>query len=582
LQRRLTAILAADMVGYSRLMGEDEMRTLAALSELRRELFDPIVEARGGQIIKRMGDGWFVAFPNASDAAACAIEVQEGVNGHEIIQLRIGIHIGDVTFQDDDIYGDGVNIAARLEALADAGQVVISDTVHNSLDGKSISQFSGGEVQQLKNISREVQVWHWPGEALSKTASPDVADTLGLPQKPSIAVMPFTNMSNDPEQEYFADGIVEDLITALSRFPWLFVIARNTSFSYKGENVQVKRAAKDLGVRYMVEGSVRRSATRLRVSVQLIDAVVDRHVWAENYDRAVGDLFDLQDEISQAITGVLVPALSSAERERSLRDNRPTLDAWAAYQRALEHYYRPYSDEDHAAARRLLDQSIELDPRFADAHAMVAMMGIYAIHSGQSSYTGSHEEIIAEARRAAERAVQLEDSNALAHIALGRAYEMTGKINLGVPQGETAVKLNPNLAIAHHELGFMMAHVGRLEESIQCFDRAIRLSPNDPSRWNFFLLKGISFFGLQEFDRAIANLEEASRLRTAAFWPYLGLAAAYVAMGRMDDAQGAIGEVLARRSDWTAANMQKIFGNMPSDHLKKWIQNVQLAGLPEK
>ncbi len=283
---------------------------------------------------------------------------------------------------------------------------------------------------------------------------------LELPDKPSIAVLPFANLSDDPEQGYFADGIVEDLITALARFPWLFVIARNSSFSYKGKTVPVKQVSEELGVRYVVEGSVRRSETRLRVTAQLIDAVNDRHVWADSYDRPVGDLFDLQDESTRTITGVLVPALSSAERARFSRDNRPSLDAWEAYQKGLACYYQPYSDEGHRQARQLFDSAIELDPGIADSHVMIALMGVYAINSGQSSYSGSREEILVEALRAAERAVQLEDNNALGHTALGRLRGLMGDAEAGIAECETAVALNPNIAVAHYELGFVLFYAG--------------------------------------------------------------------------------------------------------------------------
>ena len=562
-------------------MGDDELRTLSALTELRDELFGPVVAARGGQIVKRMGDGWFVVFPNASEAVACAVEVQKALNGHEVIQLRIGVHIGDVTFQDDDVYGDGINVAARLEGLADAGQVVISDMVHNSLDKKTAIQFEAGEAHQLKNITREVQVWHWSNAADFKATPTKSAETASPPQKPSIVVLPFANFSNDPEHGFFADGIVEDLITALSRFPWLFVMSRNTSFSYKGKNVQAKRLTEDLGVRYFVEGSLRMSSSRLRITVQLIDAVNDRHVWAESYDRPTGDFFDLQDEISQAITGVLVPALSIAERERFQRANHPSLDAWATYQKGLCQYYQPYSGETHAESRRLFDHAIALDQSFADPHAMIAIMGVYSVRSGQTSYANSRDEILTEARRAAERAVRLEDNNALAHLALGITTQIQGQLAPAILEGQTAIRLNPNLAIAHHELGFILFDGGRLQESIACFDKAIKLSPNDPSRWNFFLMKGQALALMGQFDRAIVNLEEASRLRPTAFWPFVGLASAYAAQGKMKNAKAAIDETLVRNSDMTITMVSVGFGDSSLEHAQNWCNYLRKAGLPE-
>lgn len=323
------------------------------------------------------------------------------------------------------------------------------------------------------------------------------------------------------------------------------------------------------------------SSSRLRITVQLIDAVNDRHVWAENYDRETGDLFELQDEISQSITGVLVPALSGAERERYQRENRPKLDAWAAHQKGLMYYYRPYSDANHAESRRLFDQSIQLDPNFADAHAMIAMMGVYSINSGQTSYAGSKDEILSEAKLAAERAVQLDDRNALAHVALGRANQLVGHDRAAISEGEKATRLNPNLAIAHHELGFILYQSGRLQESIQCFDRAIKLSPNDPSRWNFHLLKASALLLLSEFDGAIAGFEESSQLRPTAFWPFIGLAAAYVAQERTADAQVALNAALERNPNWTVAKMSGVFGGLPHKHGVMWLNYMRKAGLPE-
>jgi TolB-like protein/Tfp pilus assembly protein PilF len=426
----------------------------------------------------------------------------------------------------------------------------------------------------------------WAQESTTKNVSTVQAQSptkrqADLKGPPSVAVLPFENLSDNPEQAYFADGITEDLITALSHFPWLFVVSRGTSFSYKGESVKASRVADDLGVRYIVEGCVRMSSSRLRTNVQLVDAVNDRHIWAENYDRPTGDLFDLQDEIIQRITGVLVPALSGAEMERYQRENRPKLDAWSAYQKGLLHYYRPYSDVDHAESRRLFDLSIKLDPNFSDAHAMIAMMGVYSINSGQTSYTGSKDEILAEAKLAAERAVQLDERNALAHVALGRVNQLAGLNRVAISEGEIATRLNPNLAIAHYEFGFILYESGKLEESIRSFDRAIELSPNDPSRWNFFLLKGIALLLLGEFDRAIDNFEESSRLRPLAFWPFVGLAAAYVAQERTEDAQTAINTVLERNPDWTVTKMSGVFATLPSTLREIWLDYMRKAGLPE-
>jgi adenylate cyclase len=568
-------------------MGVDETATMAALRTHRAELIDPAIAEHDGRLVKTMGDGLLLEFPSVVGAVNWAVAVQKAMAGRnkdavveQRIEFRIGINLGDIAIDGDDIFGDGVNVAARVQETSASGGVAISGIAHESLGSLVDIAFEEGGEQHFKNIARPIRVWRWaPNRPAAMAMSVD--EPLPLPNKPSIAVLPFDNLSSDPEQAYFADGIVEDLITALARFPWLFVIARNSSFSYKGKTVPVKQVSEELGVRYVVEGSVRRSETRLRVTAQLIDAVNDRHVWADSYDRPVGDLFDLQDEITRTITGVLVPALSSAERARFSRENRPSLDAWEAYQKGLAYYYQPYSDEGHRQARQLFDSAIELDPDIADSHVMIALMGVYAINSGQSSYSGSREEILAEALRAAERAVQLEDNNALAHTALGRLKGSMGDAEAGIAECETAVALNPNIAVAHYELGFVLFYAGRYAEAISCFEKAIELSPNDPSRWNFLLLKGdaLSFEG--EYEEAIVNLSAAARLRPTAFWPYVNLAASHAALGRMEEARAAMKETLARNPDCTSSFVVAACEGLPNDDLQAYIARLQKAGLPD-
>jgi TolB-like protein len=550
------------------------------LTAFRNDILEPDVSAKGGTIVKRMGDGWFMEFTNASDAIEFAIQVQNTLANGGLIQIRIGVHIGDVTIQEDDLYGGGINIAARLEALAESGQVLISDTVYSSLDGVTAGYFTGGEAHQLKNIERPVHVWRWTPKPETTISQPDQASPSTEVEKPSVAVLPFSNLSSDAEQEFFADGIVEDLIMALSRFAWLVVIARNSCFTYKGKSVPTSQVAEELGVRYIVQGSVRSSPTRIRVSVQLIDANLDRTVWSENYDRPTGDLFDIQDEISQAITGVLVPALSNAERDRCVRSTRPSLDAWEAYQKALAHYYRPFSPEDHAETRRLLDQSIELDPRFSDALAMIGLMAVYAINSGLSSYTATREEIIAEGRLSAMRAVQADDNNALAHVALGRIQYLTGEADASIAECRTAVSLNPNLAMAHNELGFVLGNSGYLDEAISHLNTAINLSPNDPSRWNFHLFKGSTLLAAKDYVNAIASMREAARLRSTAFWPYVFMIVCFCELEQMDKASEAAKDLLDRNPNWTTKKTIAALTNS-SGISDQCISGLRKVGFPE-
>jgi adenylate cyclase len=588
-ERRLAAILAADVVGYSRLMEANEERTMAALRQHRKDLFDPTVAKFGGRIFKVMGDGFLIEFASVIEAARCGIEIQSGMKKRnsdipedQHVTFRIGINLGDIIVEGEDFYGDGVNLAARLESLALPGGIACSAIVRNQVGNKLKIEFLDQGEKTVKNISQPVHVFFFDlGTSVSNTGPTEKSPGKTRREKPSVAVLPFVNMSNDPEQEFFASGIVEDLITALSRFPWLSVTSRNSSFAYAGKTEALPKIAKELDVRYILEGSVRSSSTRLRVSVKLLDAVEDYNIWAENYDRPVGDLFDLQDDISQSITGMLVPALSSDEQKRLLRNNYPSLNAWESYQKGLAHYYQPFSVENHRKTRALFDQSITQDPHFSEAYAMIAMMGIYSLDSGQTSYTLSRGEILNEARIAATKAVQLDERNPIAHIALGRILEVSGKIEEGIAACKTAVRLNPNLATAHHELGFVQSYAGLLKEAAESHDRAIHLSPNDPARWNYYLMKGMALFGLSEFQNSIEAFEEAVRLRETAIWNHLGMGASLVGLGRMDEARDKVKDILEIRPDCTGVWIMSIIGHGRSTHWQSMVDSLVLAGLPK-
>jgi adenylate cyclase len=371
--RRLAAILAADVAGYSRLMGADEEGTLERLKALRRELVDPKIAEHHGRIVKTTGDGMLVEFPSVVDAVRCAVEVQQamperntGVAADNRIEWRIGINLGDVIVEGDDLYGDGVNIAARIEALADAGGVFVSNTVHDQVRDRLPFVFENLGEQQVKNIARPVRVYRVRDAG---TKSP-MAPALPLPDKPSIAVLPFANMSGDPEQEYFVDGMVEEIITALSRIRWLFVIARNSSFTYKGQSVDVKRVGRELGVRYVLEGSVRKAGDRVRIAGQLIDAVTGAHLWADRFDGSLKDVFELQDKVASSVAGVIEPALQAAETARSA--GRPTNDL-TAYDLYLRAYAMVWSAARQVPeALRLLEQAIARDPRYGPVLAWAA------------------------------------------------------------------------------------------------------------------------------------------------------------------------------------------------------------------
>jgi adenylate cyclase len=366
--RRLTAILAADVAGYSRLMGADEEGTHERLKAHLRDVVDPKIKEHRGRIVKNTGDGLLAEFPSVVDAVRCAVEMQRGMIDREPdvpeacrIRFRIGVNLGDVIVEEHDIFGDGVNTAARLEALAEPGGICVSRVVRDQVRDKLDVAFEDQGQQQVKNIARPVHVYRIALQDEAKVALPEAGPRapLALPDKPSIAVLPFTNMSGDPEQEFFADGIVEDIITALSRYPSLFVIARNSSFHYKGRAVDVKQVARELGVRYILEGSLRKSGNRIRVTAQLVEAESGKHIWAERYDRDLADIFVVQDEIAEAVTIALVPVIADAEQHRALRKPPGNLDAWGAYQRGLWHLSKP-NPEDNALAEKFFQRAIAI------------------------------------------------------------------------------------------------------------------------------------------------------------------------------------------------------------------------------
>jgi TolB-like protein len=371
--RRLTAILAADVAGYSRLMGADEEGTLERLKALRRELLDPKITEHKGRLVKTTGDGVLVEFASVVDAVRCAVAVQQamaernaGIAADNRIELRIGINLGDVIVEGDDLYGDGVNIAARIEALADAGGVFVSNTVYDHVRDRLPFVFEDLGEQQVKNIVRPIRVYRIAIARAAEARAP-----LPLPEKPSLAVLPFQNMTGDAEQDYFVDGIVEEITTAISRLRWLFVIARNSSFTYRGKAVDVKQVARELGVRYVLEGSVRKSGSRVRISGQLIDTATGAHIWADRFDGALDDIFELQDQVASRVVGAIEPRLRQSEIERAVRKPTGSLDAYDLYLRALAQSYR-FAEENIAESIALLRRALELDPSYAPAASMVA------------------------------------------------------------------------------------------------------------------------------------------------------------------------------------------------------------------
>jgi pentatricopeptide repeat protein len=538
--RRLAVILAADVAGYSRLMGADEEGTLERLKALRRELLDPKIAEHKGRIVKTTGDGLLVEFASVVDAVRCAVAVQQAmpernasVAAADRIELRIGINLGDVIVEGDDLYGDGVNIAARIEALADPGGVFVSNTVHDHVRDRLSFVFEDLGEQQVKNIARPVRVYR-VRDASPKAPAP-TAPVLSLPDKPSIAVLPFANMTGDPEQEYFVDGMVEEIITALSRIRWLFVIARNSSFTYKGQNIDVKQVGRELGVRYVMEGSVRKAGGRVRITAQLVDALTGAHLWADRFDGSLEDVFDLQDQVAISVAGVIEPALQTAEIARSA--NRPTNDltAYDLYLRALANF--PWlRKEQLLQARDLLAQAIARDPRYGLALAWAGICHFRLCFDGWAEDpVASRHEGIALAEQAL--AVADDDAGVLANAALvlGRSGE---DINTAIALVHRSLALNPSGARSWYASGFLHVHAGLYDVAIEHLERSLRLSPRGyPGAPRMAL--GMAYFFSRRFDQAAEMLAMSTR-EGASATVYSTLASCYAHMGRLDEARAVI------------------------------------------
>jgi adenylate cyclase len=482
-ERRLAAILAADVAGYSRLIGIDEEGTLERLRSIRAEVIDPKIAAHHGRLVKTTGDGLLVEFTSVVDALRFAAEVQgemaernSGSAVSERVDFRIGVHQGDIVVEDGDIFGDGVNVAARLEGLAEAGGICISARVQEDAAGKLDLAFKDMCEHALKNIARPLRVYRVCSDRARGAALAAPRSSLVLPDKPSIAVLPFVNMSNDPEQEFFADGIAEDIITALARYSSLFVIARNSSFIYKGRPVDVKLVGREFGVRYVLEGSLRKAANRARVTAQLIEAETGNHVWAERYDRDLSDIFAVQDEITDAVTIAVAPAIADAERYRAMRKPPENLDAWAAYQRGLWHLSKANPDDD-ALAATLFQQSIDLDPSFAGGYSALALVQLQSAAIYQK-YDLQEAQPSAEAL--ARRAVVLDAGNAESRSCLGWALQARGDLEGALAEIEQALTISPNLAAAHGHRGATLIFSGRPSEGLAAIETCIRLDPRDP------------------------------------------------------------------------------------------------------
>ena len=583
--RRLAAIVAADIAGYSRLIGQDEEGTLRALRAHRAELIDPLIEQHGGRIANTAGDSLLLEFPSAVDAVRCSIAVQEGmaernsaIDEGRRIAFRVGINVGDVIAQGGDLLGDGVNIAARLEGICEPGGIVLSARAHEDVRDRLNVTFDDAGLQELKNITRPVNVWRWVLDHATTAPVVDVsAPVQGFDGRPAIAVLAFDNLGGDPEQEFLADGIAEDILTRLAMWRWLPVIARNSSFTYKGQSVDIKKIGLELGARYILEGSVRKAGNRVRVTGQLIDSESGHHVWAERYDREIDDIFALQDEITEAVVVALEPAVGRVEMQRAQRKTPTDLSAWDLYQRGMSEMTKATHD-GLKSARDLFQRSARRDPNFAPplgSHAVADFI------DNTLGFSADAAGMVAAAESAAQRAVSLDDLEPLAHAGLAYASFMSGKHQTAVAAGRRAIELNPSSAIGHHSLAAALYGNGMHDEAIDSARTAIRVSPNDPCLFLFLGVLSASFYMRHDYADAVETAGHgverfpwyASTLR----WQMMALAQ----LNRDDEAQELLSRFLDLAPQYNLRTARHSYAFHRQVDLDHFLDGLRKAGLPE-
>ncbi len=625
-KRKLAAILSADVEGYSRLMDDDEEATVRTLTSYRSAITDLVQQYRG-RVVDSPGDNILAEFASVVDSVNCAVEIQRELAertaelpDHRKMQFRIGVNLGDVIDEDGRIYGDGVNIAARVESLSEAGGICISSRVYDQVANKLGLEYEDLGEHEVKNISRPIQVYRvlsYPGAATHRvvqakeslgrrwrkigfaaavivivvvalgiwqfymrrpTVQPASLEkmTYPLPEKPSIAILPFDNMSGDPEQEYFSDGLSEEIITALSSVPELFVIARNSTFTYKGKPIKVQQISEELGVQYVLEGSVRKSGEKVRITAQLIDALKGHHLWAETYDRNFEDLFDLQEEISLKIITELRVKLSKKEGTRFAVPCSENLKAYRKYLKAHDHFYR-VNRQDNVVAQRLAEEAIALDPGYACAYSLLGGIHRMAVDLGISN---SPAQSLATAKELAEKAIDLNPTLAGPHGVLSHVYRSMGQYDKSIEEAEKAIKLDPNSVLGNGAMGFILMYVGRPEESITHLEKAIRL---DPFSTIYFSVLGFSYFFSGQYQKAIGVCKRAKDSNPDDFGVQLCLASAYSAAGHEVEAHAVASEILKMNPtftlEWFSKLVERRFKKQADIEL--YISSLRKAGLPD-
>jgi TolB-like protein/class 3 adenylate cyclase/Flp pilus assembly protein TadD len=583
--RRLAAIFAGDIAGYSRLMGVDEEGTLRQLKAHRKELVDPKITEHRGRIVKTTGDGMLVEFVSVVDAVRCGVDIQRGMAERNSglpadnrIEFRIGINVGDIISDSNDIYGDGVNVAARLEALADPGGIMVSRAVHDQVRDKLSFGFKDMGEQPVKNIARPIGVYQV--SLIENTAPITVKDAevaakieVSSAARPSIAVLPFANISGDPEQEYFADGISEDIITGLSKLRWFFVIARNSSFAYKGKAVDVKRVSRELGVRYVLEGSVRKGGNRVRITAQLIDASTGNHIWADRYDGDLTDVFALQDEITKKVVAAIEPKLLEAEGVRSQGRSPEDLDAWDTVMQTNSLLWR-LTKTDIEAAIALLGLATARYPDYAPAHSMLAFALLFrAISVGVARSQDTKEAV-----RLASRAAELDDNDPWAHLALGWAAFLMRRSQDAMAEFKRALDINPNFAAAHGHLGNALACDGQADAAIPHLEQALRMSPHDPQNIFVYTALAVAYYLSGNYSEAISFGHKAVQQRPGFTGAHRIYIASLAQAGRSEEARTALDRLKELQPEISITWVQQNSPYMPGP-MGRLLEGMRKAGL---
>ncbi len=578
-KRKLAAILSADVEGYSRLMDDDEEATIRTLNSYRTAMSDLIQQYRG-RVVDTTGDNLMAEFTSVVDAVNCAVEIQRELAKRNAelpynrkMEFRVGVNLGDVIEEEGRIYGDGVNIAARVESMAEAGGICITGRAYDQVENKLGLEYAYLGEHQVKNIRRPIRVYRVALESLSGVSEEDAV--LPFPDKPSIAVLPFDNMSGDAEQKYFSDGITEEIITALSRSPWLFVISRNSSFAYQGKPVDVRQVSRELGVRYILEGSIRKKGDRIRVTAQLIDGTMGSHLWAEKYDGELQDIFDLQDQISQQVVASIFTQIQSHGCEKFKRLDRPDVSTWDLLAQGWKLYYE-LTREGLASARKIFRKTIASAPTSCDAHHLLA--GVL-IHQAFMGYVSDRDVTISEAYELAKRAIALDEQNEYAHWILGVIQHNRGKHDRAIAEQERALELNPNCSLARGSLGTALLLKGEPDEAIKNIEIAIRLNPRDPSIFFRYSALAEAHFVAGRYLEAAQWARKSIQRKPSWRNGHNFLASSLAHLNLLEEAKDAVDYYLENIPDAKISKLHLPFKN-PND-ARRLEEGLRKAGLPE-